>query len=487
MKRIIKPFAIMFSAIVLVASCLSEDNDYDITYYSDTAITSFSLGELNRYLVTKATSQFNEDGTPQDSTYVVTVDGSEYKFYIDQIGRKIYNPDSLPVGTDAAHVICNVGSKNGGVVVIKDIESDTLRFYSNTDSVDFSSPREFMVYSTDTRTRRSYTVNVNVHKEDPDSFRWNAVGTCDGFTMMKGMKAVEFNGKIMVYGSDGNSTSVYTTDAGNGASWEAGTMNIRLDAEAYNSISVHGNVIFTISDGILFVSDDGLTWWDSYMLNNVTDAPLLKQLIGIGRVKLYAIDAGGDILSSDNHGVSWNTDIYGGSKDMLPSEYISLAGLPVATNPDAERIIIAGIRDVEDCPEDSVAMVWNKIEEFLPNSEQHMWIPCDEDNNLRLPRLAGLKMTVYGKKLIAVGGHGLGRSTAQAFSQMYVSEDNGLTWHEGGEYVLPGNFTNGESDVFAMTVDSDNCLWIICGGTGQVWRGRLNRLGWAEYQTSFNK
>jgi len=29
-----------------------------------------------------------------------------------------------------------------------------------------------------------------------------------------------------------------------------------------------------------------------------------------------------------------------------------------------------------------------------------------------------------------------------------------------------------------MAVDDDDNLWLFCGGTGQVWRGRLNKLGW---------
>ena len=29
-------------------------------------------------------------------------------------------------------------------------------------------------------------------------------------------------------------------------------------------------------------------------------------------------------------------------------------------------------------------------------------------------------------------------------------------------------------------VDDDNYLWLICEGTGQVWRGRVNKLGWEE-------
>jgi hypothetical protein len=35
--------------------------------------------------------------------------------------------------------------------------------------------------------------------------------------------------------------------------------------------------------------------------------------------------------------------------------------------------------------------------------------------------------------------------------------------------------------------DKDNFIWLICSGTGEVWRGRLNRLGWKDVPTSFLK
>lgn len=111
MKRIIRPFVVLFSVMLLTVSCLGDDNYSDVVYYGDTAITSFSLGTLKRTMVTEAS-----DGT--DSSYVADVDCSSYDFYIDQLQKEIYNPDSLPAGTDAAHVICNVTSKNSGVVLI---------------------------------------------------------------------------------------------------------------------------------------------------------------------------------------------------------------------------------------------------------------------------------------------------------------------------------------------------------------------------------
>lgn len=37
----------------------------------------------------------------------------------------------------------------------------------------------------------------------------------------------------------------------------------------------------------------------------------------------------------------------------------------------------------------------------------------------------------------------------------------------------------------ALTVDSDNFIWIVNAKSGLTWRGRINRLGWKKEQTDF--
>ena len=480
MRRIIRPFVILFSSLILTVSCLSDDSASYI-YYSDTAITSFSLGTLNRTMWTKSS-------TGADSSYVEEIDGSDYHFYIDQAGRRIYNPDSLPVGTDAAHVICNIGSKNGGTVVIayKDTEgADSLAYYSSSDSIDFSVPLDFRVYANDGMNFRTYKISVNVHKEDPDSINWYNAGSNPAFTSMAAMKSVAFKDRLFVFGTDRSNTSVYSASLDAPGTWtELSTDNgTTFDANAYASVVAKGDSLYTISGGRMMRSYDGNNW-TSYDIQGNT-API--KLIAAGRSRLYGIDASGQIVSSEYSNHAWTVDAISGDVSMLPDENICYGSLALTTDDTSERIIIAGNRSLSSNPEDSVAMVWSKIEEYSTNSERHSWMFCNEDNGYNLPRLANLKMLAYGDVLIALGGQGEGTSTAEAFSVFYVSEDNGLTWHDDDKYYMPEGFDNAESDVFTMTVDENNYLWIVCGGTGTVWRGRVNRLGWEENQTSFTE
>ena len=86
----------MLMTLLVLVSCTSED-EVATVLYNDAAITSFTLGTLNRYV----------SGTKS------TLAGSAYAMQINQAtqadGRRlIENTDSLPIGTDVAHVVCSV-------------------------------------------------------------------------------------------------------------------------------------------------------------------------------------------------------------------------------------------------------------------------------------------------------------------------------------------------------------------------------------------
>lgn len=165
MKRVFRVFCGLLMASWLLASCLSS-NDSDTTVYDDTAVTAFTLGTLNRYLHTTTKAG-------NDSVYKATYTGSLYAMSIDQLNHRIYNTDSLPYGTDAAHVICNITTRNNGVVAVKSLVSDTLFFMqSGVDSIDLSTPRTFRVFATDGSGSRDYVVTLNVRKQAAGKMQW---------------------------------------------------------------------------------------------------------------------------------------------------------------------------------------------------------------------------------------------------------------------------------------------------------------------------
>lgn len=467
----------MFLATVaLTASCLSDDDQTAITYYSDTAITSFSLGTLNREMTTTSS-------TGEDSAYTVEVDGSEYDFYIDQAARQVYNPDSLPVGTDAAHVLCNVGTKNGGLAVWaykNTAGEDSLVYVNSTDSVDLTAPRELRVYSNSGLEYRSYTVKVNVHGEDPDSINWQPMGTYAPLAGLEAMKAFIVDGTgLVVLGRSGAETVVYVRAASGG--WAEAS---RLDGDACGGTVVRGDSLYAVmADGSVARSHDGASWTAETPGGSARPV----RLVAAGKGRLYGVAADGRLVSSAEAGCGWGVDGQPQDLSELPSADLGCASFALATDGGAERVVLVGNRDRAVHPEDTVAMAWNKIEEYADNSESHSWMPCNEPNGKRLPNMAGLSVAACGNALLAIGGRGSGQASAAAYSCIYVSRDNGLTWRADAGFYLPAALVAAPPAVAAMAADADGFIWIVCGGTGQVWRGRLNSMGWDDPQTSFTE
>ena len=97
---------------------------------------------------------------------------------------------------------------------------------------------------------------------------------------------------------------------------------------------------------------------------------------------------------------------------------------------------------------------------------------------MRLPAYDNLQLGAYNGDMIALGNY-----NNKAPEAIYRSVDKGLTWQKDTLMALPKDLnTNG---TVAFTVDSNNFIWIVCGDTGQVWRGRHNFLGWARPQEIF--
>lgn len=165
MNRNLCAFCGLLAACLLLTSCLNSSDD-DVTTYNNTAIKSFALGTLNRYLHTKTSSG-------KDSVYKSTYPATTYKMNIDQLNHRISNADSLLMGTDVKHVVCTVTTSNNGVVFVKSMTSDTL-FYLNSgkDSVDFSKPRVLRVFAADGSGYRDYTVSLSVRQQNAGSFKW---------------------------------------------------------------------------------------------------------------------------------------------------------------------------------------------------------------------------------------------------------------------------------------------------------------------------
>lgn len=164
MNKYISASCALIAAMLLMTSCLGSSDDSDVIYYNDTAITSFALTTVNRYIHTTSKSG-------GDSIYKKAI-SDPVTFSIDHYKKMIYNLDSLKADCDLSHVLVNITSKNSGLIAIKSLTSDTLYTYSSSDSLDFSKPREIRAFATDGSGYRAYQVVINKHQAETDKLLW---------------------------------------------------------------------------------------------------------------------------------------------------------------------------------------------------------------------------------------------------------------------------------------------------------------------------
>lgn len=149
-----KPYIQLSAALLLLAACANDNDDYTVALYSDAALTSFAITGGR---VAKTDTTWRTLGSTELAAC---------KFRIDQKACEVYNPDSLPYRTDATKLLCAAGTKNNGAVGIEAGENTIA--LQTTDSIDFSGERHLRVYASDGSQMRRYTVRVNV-RQQPES------------------------------------------------------------------------------------------------------------------------------------------------------------------------------------------------------------------------------------------------------------------------------------------------------------------------------
>lgn len=454
MTKIIKGICGVLTVMFLLASCM-KSNDNSSSLYNDTAITGFSLGTLNRYLHTKSS-------TGADSVYKVSVSGSDYKFSIDHLAHRIFNPDSLPVGTDVSKVLCTVSALNNGSVYVEDLESEgVLLFYS--DSLDFTVPRVFRVYSSDGSGYESYTVEVNVHQQESEQFVWTEHSKNSNLAALEDMKAVIINHQLMVFGLKDDKTVGYTTVDGD--NWE--TLSELTDKYAYFNMVTSNSVLYTLSNGKLIKSDDGIVW------EEVADASNIVRLVAASYLEVFGLTSDGVLMALNTYTTEWTEDAFEAGADLsrLPNDHIAYICYPVEMTYYADYVLLAGISPAID----KMASVWRKIVEYDVQGEDDKWIYMERNdgNQLALPQLQKLVMMYYDNSILAWGINDNG------LSPIYQSRDNGLIWKVNSRYKLPEEFNDGLACVFGAATDGTE-IWLVGGDNGEVWTGHLNRLAWEK-------
>lgn len=456
MKRKFFAFIALITATLSLSSCLSSDDDLNVEYTHDTAITAFSLGTLDQWGKTK-------DGT-KDSLYKAVVAGANYKFYIDQATRQIYNVDSLPCGVRDTAILATISSKNSSPILLMDInKTDSVAaYYSSSDSINFSKPRFIRVYSSDYSAYAQYQVTVNVHKELPYEFKWHELAQNNSqLAAFSDLKAVACGDSIYVFGKTAEGTKVLKSAINDGSAWSPIMMNVSLSSDAYQSAVALDDKLYIADGGKVYASADAATW------KVVSENPDIKQLIGASSKYLYAYTytAAGISVSKDK-GVSWKQEKLDTDADSLPTQNISMNVAGVLSAKNVENVMLMGTRD--KALNDAIATTWLRTVDYDENAEAGQWnyLEIEKNQSGKMPCLDQVITCAADTGFVALGSNG----------KWYKSQDAGLTWTQDKKVALPSEF--GTAGRFAFCRDKQHYYWII--RNGYVWRGRFNIDGWSK-------
>lgn len=440
---------LLLLALPFMTSSCSEDND-NITVDDYCYISSVTLGTVKR----------------QTEALNTSFAGNDYIMTINQRTNSIENRDSLPYGSQLSRVLATIVF-NGSSLAWREKDSDAgWTAYNSTDSLDLTKPLELYLTSNDNQSSRIYTFKVNVHRQEGDSLYWNRCeGEVSELQDMTDMKAFVLDDRLMVLGKgQAGITLALRSGIQEQGSWETSTTSLPAEADLQTLRQEEGRLYISTSDGRILTSSDAQEWtWVGGTL------PATLTLIEKTEEFYYALSEGKLLRSTDAD--TWVEDRLDSERNLLPETEIR--ALSMEQKGTGKRIIMVGQKDSHES-----AIVWNKMWNDSEKEEDVQWIyfPLTPDNTVPCPKLQHLNLLSYDGKCIALGGASAD-GKHKALDAIYVSQDYGITWRPSTTIHLPGEL-KGTDGCITSTVDRNHFIWIITNA--QVWRGRLNRLGFAQ-------
>lgn len=318
MKKKLYTIAVLLAFAIAVTSCLGNSEDAEVTVYDDTAMGTFSLSAVNRYIHTTGKSG-------NDSVYTTKLTVANYPFTIDQYQRKIYNTDSLPADCDMKHILVSATATSySGIIAIKSPTSDSLAYFNSGDSLDFSTPRVFRVYNNTGAKYRDYQVQINVKSPSQSSkMTWKQMpeGTV--------MPVTPTTGWSFTYNAAGDGI-VASFDNGAEVIEETLDEDSRLLPKngTFTSWDLYNGFTYALLVGNCDAQDKYMSVWRKVIdndkptssswvyipieANNIYGLPKLQEnsnyfLLPYIDGSVFAIDGNGNIYQSRDQGITWKT------------------------------------------------------------------------------------------------------------------------------------------------------------------------------------
>lgn len=421
-------------------SCL-DNNNYDIEYSPDAIIKQFAID---------------------------TIHGITYNFTINQFGPdgigEIYNQDSLPYGSDSIIdriLITELTTASGIVTSYNPVtKQDTL--FNIADSMDLRNPFTVKVWSLEAYANaengpiKQYNIKVNVHKQDPDSMQWAKMPSLSGTPGVQKSVVLTKDNQEYIYVYAANvAYKGEITDKGATINWQT----IKSDLIALpNSLISRNDTLFTTANHKLYYSKDGSTWEESSLLNSAGDIVTLTAALkdSISAVITYP---DGEMYFSKVGNIKdrWvKGDAVPTGDDDVPFPLDGISSTTYINATGVEQSILMG----NQTKNTKYTVPW------MTTRDDRGW--GDLANSITAascPYLSNPSIIHYNDAFYAFGGD---------FSTIYKSL-GGLAWYQAdSKFWIPAEFK--DKGNYSLVVGKDNHIWIMWSN-GEVWRGRLNKLG----------
>ena len=460
-----KHISTLLLALVATSSilCSCSSSDDDAAELSDNCyISSFTLGTLRRTI-------YGLTSAGMDSIYTTAFSGSYFPMIIDQRKQRIENLDSLPIRTLTDRVLVSVafeGTLLWRKADISTLEDTTWTAYNKNDSIDLTDSLHFRVYAENTKSSRTYTVKVNIHQQQSDSTTWDSLGIVTALEPTTERKATVWNNKLTILATQADGTLLCVQHPlGTSGEW-AGQNTVGTANAIPSTLQQQGNrLLLSTSDGQVLESTDAITW-------SAASFPTLAglRLVAASDDYVYALAAGRLYRSN---GATWDEEPLDDDASLLPTDQLNSVFYTLKNG--MPRLILVGRKAVAD----THATIWAKSWEKGTEAEEGwMYYTPNNADKYRCPALRNLCIVPYDNGLQALGGRSED-GTHQALDVIRHSSDHGITWktYDNNDMNVDHALQKAAqaAQYITATADDNHFLWIVAGN--QVWRGRINRLG----------
>lgn len=418
--------------IIGFSSCL--DDDTTTTSYKDAQIYSFSLTNSK-------------------------VDGlSTTTFTIDHKNGLIYNADSLAYGTVVSKVVCSLTTKSAAsILVMAEATNDTVT-WSASDSIDFSKPVKFEVYSQDGTETKTYTATLNVHQHKETGFSWKKIVDKATNRNISMQKTVFLEGLYYTFVKVNNDFMLFIS-FNDGQTWVSQDLvNFPPDVELMSMLAVQNKLYVATSSGEVYASQNGRQWNQTDIKEN-SETVKVKNFIDVWNSSCYAL------IDKDNQYYFGNTSDMTNwevSTNTIPAGF-PVSGFGVSSN--KYGLIVVGGKNSQG----------QLLNTTWLTSGDHTWLQTTDLIHNELEKVEGAALAYYSDKYYLIGG----LNTSGTYTEeVFVSRTNGVTWEKTDSLTLTDLY---EPRAFSSVhVNQDGLL--LFGGTNgitwfdDVWQGVLNEL-----------